>query len=202
VTGRDTQLGYRLGYCWSEKGDFELEMGVFSAEGGLCRGFQNGVRKGSPTAALRCNRAQVFWCQFAIGRRNLPLVALIAPKFAQFLRERDCQSATRPAVLNLGDPGSRRIMRWTQACKSVREPAPEVPKSGASAQSGSDELGRAHPRSHGWRVAGGSPSRALRMRSSPGSTDSGKLSLQAITPFASMTNSERLGACTCTSNAP
>jgi len=34
VTGRDTQLGYRLGYRWSEKGDFELEMGVFSAEGG------------------------------------------------------------------------------------------------------------------------------------------------------------------------
>src|SRR5207302_5193525 len=35
VTDRDTQLGYRLGYSWSENGDFELEIGGFSAEGGI-----------------------------------------------------------------------------------------------------------------------------------------------------------------------
>jgi hypothetical protein len=35
VTDRDTQLGYRLGYSWSEKDDFELEIGRFSAEGGI-----------------------------------------------------------------------------------------------------------------------------------------------------------------------
>jgi len=34
VTDRDTQLGYRLGYSWSENGVFELEMARFSAEGG------------------------------------------------------------------------------------------------------------------------------------------------------------------------
>ena len=39
MTDRDTRLGYRLGYSWSEHGDFELEIGRFSAEGGIriCR---------------------------------------------------------------------------------------------------------------------------------------------------------------------
>src|SRR5256885_2170850 len=47
VTDRDTQLGYRLGYSWSEKDDFELEIGRSRAEGGT-------RSPGLPAAAREC----------------------------------------------------------------------------------------------------------------------------------------------------
>src|SRR6266540_1888215 len=51
-------------------------------EGGLCGAFRNAVHSSPPRPAARCTFAQLFWDQFTVVRRNVPSVAVIAPKFA------------------------------------------------------------------------------------------------------------------------
>ena len=66
---------------------------VVGAEGGTMQRLPKSRSRQSANSRCEMHLRTVFWCQFALVRRNLPLVAVVAPKFAPTSgAERDCQT--------------------------------------------------------------------------------------------------------------